>query len=157
MSFARPDVVAPGLLLRPARPADARPIATILSDFIDDTPWMPRLHSRADDLGFCCRLVDRGGVTVAMAGSVVGFLSRRGDTVEALYVARDWRRRGIGAALLGHARDGARRLDLWTFAANHEARDFYRHQGFAEVDSGGGDGNAEGLPDIRYLWEAPDP
>jgi ribosomal protein S18 acetylase RimI-like enzyme len=145
------------LVLRPARPADARPIAKILSDFIDDTSWMPRLHSRADDLGFCCRMVDGGGVTVAVADRVVGFVRLRGETVEALYVDCDWRDRGIGSALLDTAKSGAGRLDLWTFVANRRAQAFYLGHGFVEVAQTDGSGNAEGLPDIRYLWKDSDP
>ena len=51
--------------LRPARTTDAGRVGAILSAFIDDTPWMPRIHTRAEDLSFAGMMIDRGWITVA--------------------------------------------------------------------------------------------
>ena len=141
-------------VIGPARATDAPAIGEILSDWIDETDWMPRIHKRADEQLFAADLVARGWVTVArLRGEVVGFLARDGAEVVALYVARRARGQGVGKALLARARRRSPRLALWTFQFNHAARDFYARQGFLEVARTGGAGNDEKLPDIRYAWE----
>ncbi len=139
-----------------ARPADASQIGQILSDWIDETDWMPRIHKREDEQAFAADLVARGWVSVArQRGRVVGFLARDGAEVVALYVARGARGQGVGAALLARAKRRTHRLALWTFQFNHAAQSFYRSQGFHEIHRTGGAGNDEKLPDIRYAWERP--
>ena len=77
-------------------------------------------------------------------GRVLGFLelSREGWNnrmrVSNLWVAEDFRRQGIGAALMGRAeeealRAGARALVLETQSCNHPAIRFYRRQGFGLI------------------------
>ena len=53
------------LTLRPATPTDAGAVGAILSEFVDDTAWMPRIHTRAEDLAHAGDLITRGWVTVA--------------------------------------------------------------------------------------------
>lgn len=140
--------------LRPARSTDAGRVGAILSGFIDETDWMPRIHKREDEQAFAADLVARGWVTVARRrGEVVGFLARDGAEVAALYVARSARGQGVGRALLDRAKRQSPRLALWTFQFNDPARAFYEAQGFHEVNRTGGAGNDEKLPDIRYAWE----
>jgi L-amino acid N-acyltransferase YncA len=141
------------LRLRPARPEDAPALGAILSDWIDETDWMPRLHSRDEDHGFAARLIAEMQVMVAEArGQPVGFLARREHFVHALYLSAAARGRGIGRRLLAAAQDVADELTLWTFQANHAAREFYAALGFREVETGDGAGNDEGLPDVRLAW-----
>lgn len=138
----------------PAKPADAPAIGAILSDWIDETDWMPRIHKREDERAFAADMVARGWVSVARRrGAVVGFVARDGEEVVALYVARTARGQGVGTALLARAKRKSRRLRLWTFQFNHAARRFYADQGFVEIERTGGAGNDEKLPDIKYLWE----
>lgn len=137
-----------------ARPADAPAIGAILSDWIDETDWMPRIHKRAEEQAFAADLVARGWVNVARSrGEVVGFLARDGAEVVALYVARGARGQGVGSALVARAKRQSARLALWTFQFNPAAQDFYAAHGFREVARTGGAGNDEKLPDIRYVWE----
>jgi putative acetyltransferase len=99
-------------------------------------PWLPRLHSDADDrryfaehvIGACDVLVMR------CEGRPVAFLALRNDMVEHLYVRPDAQPAGIGSALLEVAK-GRRPsgLRLWVFQRNHAARAFYARHGFAEV------------------------
>ncbi len=139
--------------IAPARPEDAPAIAAILSGWTDETAWLPRVHSRAEDREHAAMLIRRGWVSVARkAGRVAGFMAREGEDIHALYVARPARGHGIGTALIDHAKARASRLGLWTFEANLRARAFYRRQGFREVARTGGAGNDEGLPDIRLEW-----
>ena len=144
---------AAGATLRPASPADAPGMGAILSDWIDGTPWMPRLHTRAADAAFCAGLVPCATVAEA-GGEVAAFLARDGAEIGALHVAGAHRRRGLGSALLAAAQGAADRLALRTFAANAPARAFYAANGFAETGGTDGD-NEEGLPDIRLDWSRP--
>ena len=140
------------LTLRPATPTDAGAVGAILSEFVDDTPWMPRIHTRAEDLAHAGDLIARGWVTVAETDGVQGFLARDGEDIQALYLTAPARGQGIGRALIEDAKARSPRLMLWTFVANEGARRFYDTHGFREVTRTTGD-NDEGLPDIRLLWE----
>ncbi|WP_299153272.1 GNAT family N-acetyltransferase [uncultured Tateyamaria sp.] len=139
--------------IRPARSTDAGAVGGILSEFIDTTPWMPRLHSRAEDVGFAGHMIDQGWVYVAeQDGHVAGFAARNGPEVHALYVAAKARRTGLGSALLRTMQEQTDRLDLWTFQANLDAQAFYTAHGFCEVTRTDGTRNDEGLPDIHLTW-----
>jgi GNAT superfamily N-acetyltransferase len=142
------------LSIAAARPADAEAIGHILSDWIDETDWMPRIHKRDEEQAFAAELVRRGWVSVARRGGAVqGFLARDGEDVVALYVARGARGQGVGSRLIARAQRRSRRLELWTYQFNHAARGFYERHGFVEVGRSGGARNDEKLPDITYLWE----
>ena len=140
--------------IRCARSTDAGRVGAILSEFIDTTPWMPRIHSRAQDLGFAGMMIERGWVSVVEQNErVVGFIALDGPRVQALYVGAEARGRGHGAALLQGAQAALDALELWTFQANNCAQAFYRRHGFSEVERTDGARNDEHLPDIRFLWE----
>ena len=141
------------LWLRPAEPMDAAAVAAILGAFVDQTPWMPRLHSRAEDIAHCGQMIDRGWVTIAMtADRVAGFLARDGDEINSLYIAPGSRRQGVGRQLIEDAKAQVDRLVLWTFVANVGALRFYDRMGFVELSRGTGAGNEEGLPDVQLAW-----
>lgn len=141
-------------VLRAARSTDAGSVGEILSEFVDTTDWIPRLHSRAQDIGHAGSMIARGWVTVAeQAGRVVGFAAAEGTDLDALYVAQDARGQGIGTALLAHVQAQRDSLELWTFQANAPAQDFYLKHGFSEVTRTDGSANDEHLPDIRYAWK----
>ena len=85
-------------------------------------------------------------------GEPAGFLVLEGDLLADLYVAPAAQGRGVGTALLEHAkrlRPGG--LRLWVFVSNAPARTFYARHGF--VVAGGTDGeNDEGAPDLLLRW-----
>jgi GNAT superfamily N-acetyltransferase len=140
-------------VLRPACPLDAGAVGAILSDFVDETAWMPRLHSRAEELAHAADLIDRGWVTVAeRVGRVRGFLARDGASLHALYVCRAARGNGLGGRLLTAAQTSSARLVVWTPEANKDAHRFYERAGFALAERSDGSANDEGLPDRCYLW-----
>ncbi|NDV01996.1 GNAT family N-acetyltransferase [Pseudoroseicyclus tamaricis] len=139
--------------IRDARPADAAAMAAILGGWVRATPWMPRLHNEAEDRAFCAGLIEQSEVRVT-GEPPLGFLSLSGEEIGSLYVAAPARGQGRGRALLSDAKARRARLSLWTFQANEGARRFYRREGFEEAGRTPGD-NAEGLPDIRFTWEAP--
>jgi len=140
--------------LRMARDLDAGAVGAILSEFVDTSDWMPRIHTRAEDIAHAARMIDLGRVHVAEdKGTVVGFCARNGDDLDALYVIAEKRGQGVGAALLRHAQSAVDRLELWTFQANEGAQRFYLRHGFVEVQRTDGSGNDERLPDIQYEWQ----
>jgi GNAT superfamily N-acetyltransferase len=137
-----------------ARDLDAGAVGAILSEFVDTSDWMPRIHTRAEDIAHAAHMIDLGWVHVAEdKGTVVGFCARNCDDLDALYVAAGKRGQGIGAALLRHAQSAVDRLELWTFQANEGAQRFYLRHGFVEVQRTDGSGNDERLPDIQYEWQ----
>lgn len=141
-------------VVRRGRFEDTAACAAILNEWIDATPWMPRLHTRESVQAFIAATVfgERDTFVAVRGGTVCGFLAvdpaDDGPLVTALYVAHTARREGVGSALL----DAARKkypagLALWTFEANEPARAFYAAHGFTEVQRTAGD-NEEGLPDV---------
>lgn len=139
--------------LRPAQPTDAGAVGAILSGFIDGTEWMPRIHTRAEDLSFAGHMIAQGWVTVAEAHARVrAFSARNGSDVHALYVDDGAQGQGIGTDLLLRMQQATDHLSLWTFQANTGAQRFYLRHGFVEVERTDGARNDESLPDIRYDW-----
>lgn len=139
-------------MIRAATPADAPAIAAILGNWVDAAPWLPRVHTPAQDQDHALDLVARGWTHVFCAPDVQGFLARDGAEIHALYVAKAARGQGVGKALLAHAKSATPALRLYTFAANTDAQRFYLREGFTEIARTDGAGNDEHLPDIRYEW-----
>lgn len=138
--------------IAPSSIDDAPRLASILSDWIDRTDWMPRLQSRADDLSFVTGLIAAGAALTAFGDRVAaGFIACQGETVTALYVHAAMRNRGAGSALLRAAKSRHDRLCLWVFQANTGAHRLYLREGFVEDGRTAGN-NAECLPDIRMVW-----
>ena len=143
--------------LRPGLDADAEPLAAILREWIDETPWFRSPHPPASDPLFTLRKIRDGVVTVADTGEPAGFLALEGGYISCLYVAARHRGAGVGRHLLDHAKTRRDRLALWTFQANARARAFYVREGFAEVTFTDGSENEEGLPDVELIWERTPP
>ncbi len=140
--------------LRPAKTTDAGRVGAILSEFVDTTAWMPRIHTRAEDIAHAGSMIAHGWVTVAESdGHLAGFAACDGADLDALYVAAAWRGKGVGSALLGHLQQQSTSMGLWTFQANARAQAFYRHHGFHEVTRTDGQRNDEKLPDVRLEWQ----
>jgi GNAT superfamily N-acetyltransferase len=94
-------------------------------------------------------------VAVDPSLSVLGLLVLDGDWVDQLYVDPDQLGKGIGSCLLSVAKARSPEvLQLWTFAANHRARNFYEQHGFVITDRTDGTRNEEEAPDILYRWTA---
>ena len=139
-------------MIRKARVLDTGRVGAILSEFIDITDWMPRIHSRAEDISFAGIMIDRDWVHVFENMEITGFIARDQSMIYSLYVIASARQKGIGKALLNHAKSISHELTLWTFVANENAQKFYKSAGFNEVERTDGAGNDENLPDIRFYW-----
>jgi GNAT superfamily N-acetyltransferase len=141
--------------IRTARSQDMAACAAIVNSWIDDTPWMPRIHSHEDVARFYKKdvLEQRKVFVVASSSQIIGVMALDTEhTVTALYVAKNFRSQGVGRLLLDRAKTESRDgVKLWTFQANEPARRFYLREGFSEVNRTDGD-NEEGLPDILLEW-----
>lgn len=137
--------------LRHATPDDAPRVAKIMQDWLDETPWMPDLHTLDGTISFARnRLIGTYQTTVA-GDPVQGFISVEPDNcIAALYVAD--RNKGIGSALLTRAKS-RQCLTLWTFQSNQNAIRFYQRHGFTETHRTDGANNDEKLPDIHMEWQ----
>lgn len=139
--------------ISPARQLDAGAIGNILSLSNDTMPWLPRVHSAAEEIRYSGDMIDAGWVRVAKAEErVLGFIARHEGEIYALYVLPELHDHGIGTALLQDAMEQCDKLGLWSYEANSAAANFYMLRGFVEVDRTDGSGNETGLPDIRFEW-----
>ena len=138
--------------IRRGRPEDAPACAAILNAWIDNRDWMPRVHTRDEVAAFYADFVFANREVWVAVDPVAGFmaLDAAASMVTALYISIPGK--GLGRALLDHAKSGREALELWTFQANTGARAFYAREGFVEVRRTAGD-NEEGLPDVLLRWE----
>ena len=139
-------------MIRPADTADVPAMAKVLSGWIDDTPWMRRLHTLTEDFAFCQNLLKTTEVWVADASAGLGFVARHGDSIDALYLATSLRRKSWGTALLNAAQQHQTTLLLWTFQAKDAALRFYEANFFHISDVTLSEGNIEKLPNLHMTW-----
>ena len=76
-------------MIRPARDLDAGALGAILSEFVETTDWMPRLHSRAEDISFASKLIAGHSVFVWAADRPLGFIALHQNSIDALYIRND--------------------------------------------------------------------
>ena len=151
--------------IRLFKAADRAQIERIMDDFGDEIATMdPQgrcIRKPGCGTEFARQMLDDasgpGGIVLVAEdnGRIVGFASGRVETraererlavidfrngiVPELYVSPDWRRRGVGRALLArldqHFRgQGCQASVIEVFAPNDEARTFYRSLGYEERD-----------------------
>jgi putative acetyltransferase len=117
-------------------------------------PWLPVLHSEAEDRRFFAAVIaDSEVLVVRREGRPIAFLAFEDDLVGHLYVRPDAQRAGVGSALVEVAKERRPEgLRLWTFQRNQNARAFYARHGFDEVEFTDGSGNEEKEPDVLLAW-----
>ncbi|MFC9928128.1 GNAT family N-acetyltransferase [Streptomyces sp. NPDC127190] len=92
-------------------------------------------------------------VAEAAGAGIVGVLVLDGELLSQLYLAPEWRGRGLGDRFVTLAKERSPGgLTLWTFQVNKPAHRFYERHGFTAVESTDGSGNEEREPDVRYVW-----
>ena len=83
---------------------------------------------------------------------VDGFIAMASDYIDRLYVDPLAQRRGVGTALLAHAKQlHPEGLTLHTHQANARARRFYEKHGFTASEFGVSP-PPESVPDVLYTW-----
>ncbi|MGA5643316.1 GNAT family N-acetyltransferase [Streptomyces cinereoruber] len=142
--------------LRRATDADALSAADVwLRSFVAALPSVRCAHDEDDVRDWFTRvLVPQYETWVATAGTaVVGVLVLKGPELKQLYLAPEWRGRGLGDRFISLAKDQRPEgLSLWTFQVNGAARRFYERHGFTEAERTDGSRNEEREPDVRYVW-----
>ena len=139
-----------------AHASDAAAIATIhLSARKHAMPDLRRVYTDAKTRAYFAQVVaDRPGAwwVVRLPVSVAAYMRIDGETLDHLYVLPRWHRRGLGSALIEHAKAlSPGHLSLWTFQRNLAAQAFYEACGFIGTNQTDGD-NEEGEPDTLYEW-----
>ena len=115
----------------------------------------PAIHTPDEDRWFVREvLIGERETWLAVEGSdVVGLLTLDEGFVDQLYIARSAQRSGLGSRLVELAKQQRPTgLQLWAFASNLPAQEFYVKHGFTEVERTDGAGNEERAPDICYEW-----
>lgn len=139
-----------------AGPADSGALAAVFGAARRDAmPWLPRLHTEAEDRRYFAEhvLAECDVVVVRRDREPIAFLALRNNMLEHLYVRPDAQRAGVGSALLDKAkRRSPAGLRLWVFQRNHAARAFYAWHGFVEVRLTDGAENEEREPDVLLAW-----
>jgi ribosomal protein S18 acetylase RimI-like enzyme len=153
--------VAEGTLrIRPVREREVeRAVRVWVRSRRDAQPWLEeRLgHSDEDDRRFFRgMLLGSCRVFVALEGEeILGVMALREGCVEQLYVDPPAQGRGVGTALLDHAKAlSPGGLTLFTHQRNGRARGFYERRGFRAVAFGLSP-PPESEPDVRYAWAPP--
>ena len=141
--------------IRLARSQDIAACAAIVNHWIDETDWMPRVHSAEDVARYYKDVVyrDRKIFVVAAKERVIGFMALDADhTISAMQVLDGFRGQGVGHLLMESAkREFPSHLQLWTFQKNVGAQRFYAREGFEIINKTDGD-NEEGLADHLMEW-----
>jgi ribosomal protein S18 acetylase RimI-like enzyme len=143
------------MIITRARPQDADAAADIYLRARAVSAMPPGIHPDDDVREHVAnvQIAQRETWLAVDAGEPVGVLVLDGADLDWLFVAPHAQGRGLGSALLDHAKslrpDG---LSLWTFVTNVAAQRFYERRGFVEADRTDGAANEEQAPDIRYIW-----
>jgi len=143
-------------VIRQATRDDVDAISRVFVAARDEMAYLPRIVDEHRPLlgGW---FLDRAEIWVAGEGRVTAFLGLVGDELSHLYVEPGAQSRGIGTALLDHAKVlRPERLELWVFQKNEGARRFYERHGFGLVKLTDGAGNMEKEPDALYEWRPAD-
>ncbi|MCR9261780.1 MAG: GNAT family N-acetyltransferase [Pseudomonadaceae bacterium] len=119
-------------------------------------PYLPDFQAltptRAEQV-FAEVIAARGELWVyELKGKICGFIALQGTYIDRLYVDPAQQGKGIGSALLNHAKSThPDYLSLHTHQANHDARIFYERAGFT-VHKLGMSPAPENVPDVEYRW-----
>ena len=143
-------------MIRRATPGDAAAVSGVFVAARDEMTYLPRIADEHRPL-LGAWFIDRDEIWVAEDGRIVGFLGLKDDVVTHLYVEPRSQSRGIGSALLDHAKSlRSDRLELWVFQKNEGARRFYERHGFVLARLTDGADNMENEPDALYEWSPDD-
>jgi ribosomal protein S18 acetylase RimI-like enzyme len=134
--------LAPPFQVRPARPEDGRALAELFAAVAEERDGIATEPPVDVDARTQLFAESSAGTFVALAdGDVIGSLhvgaSRHGFGDLGMAIARPWRGRGVGTALLAAAierarQDGLHKLALEVFPHNDAAIALYRKFGFVE-------------------------
>ena len=134
--------------LRRATLADS----SAVSDIHCRAAFLPPPHGPEENLTYIRdKLMAENEVWVAdIDGEVMGYVAFNDAWLTHLFVRPNHQGQRLGPRLLDHAMADGRERQLWTFARNIRARDFYEKRGWVLMETTDGSGNAFGEPEVRY-------
>lgn len=144
------------MILRDAAPEDAPAALAIWRSAVDATHGFLPPADRAAIEAEVAAFLPHAPMVLACAqdGAPLGFLIRHGAKVEALFVAAESHGRGVGTALLRHAREAAgERLEVDANVQADNALPFYLARGFVETGRSARDGQGRPYP-LVHLRQA---
>lgn len=142
---ARPVIIRPGHL------TDVPSCVDILLDWVSEISWADEQSPRAEILELWEGYFTHDLSWVAQdKGRILGFCSRGGDNINALYVAGAARGQGLGKRLLDAAKAERDWITVWAYDKNPRARAFYRREGLIEISREVEEGS--GLIDVEHRW-----
>ena len=141
-------------MIRRSRAEDVDAIAEVYDRSFATLSFLPMLHTLEEHRVWFARVVDEREVWVwDEDGLVLGFIALDDAMIDYLYVEPELAGRGIGSALLQHAKkQRPAGFSLWTFQQNEGARRFYERHGLRVVRLTDGANNEEKTPDALYAW-----
>jgi GNAT superfamily N-acetyltransferase len=150
------DTISARVNFRRATAADAAEVATVyIASRRGAEAWLPTVGTDDEIRGFVVdKMVPEQETWVAGdGGRIVAVMVLGVDMVDQLYVAPGEQRRGIGDAMLAHAKHlRPAGLRLWAFQRNAPARHFYEARGFIAIQFTDGATNMEREADVLYRW-----
>jgi ribosomal protein S18 acetylase RimI-like enzyme len=141
-------------MIRRATTEDIEEIANVYERSFATLDYLPVLHTLDEHWHWFARQLAEHEAWVWDEDGVRGFSVLTEDELLYLYLDVGWTGRGIGSALLDHAKE--RRPDgftLWAFQQNEGARRFYERHGLTAIEFTDGERNEERAPDVRYAWK----
>ena len=142
-------------MIRRATADDAEEIARLYERSFATLDYLPVLHTLDEHRQWFTRQLGEHESWVWDDEGIRGFIVLNDNELMYIYLDVGLTGRGIGTALLDHAK--RRRPDgftLWTFQQNEGARRFYDRHGLVPVEFTAGEGNEEKQPDVRYAWKS---
>ena len=154
--MASHETIPARVSFRRASTADGPEVATVyIASRRGAEAWLPTVGTDDEIRGFVVdQMVPEQETWVAEdGGRIVAVMVLGVDMVDQLYVAPGEQRRGIGDAMLAHAKHlRPAGLRLWAFQRNAPARRFYEARGFIAIQFTDGATNMEREADVLYRW-----
>jgi GNAT superfamily N-acetyltransferase len=141
-------------VIRRASPEDVEAVVRVFHESrAEAMPWLPVIHTAEEDAAFYADRLAGEAWVYELDGGVAGFALVRDDELDALYVAPEAQRRGVGSSLFRQAQAARPNgFGWWVFRDNTGARLFYETLGGRLLYETDGAGNEERTPDARYEW-----
>ena len=147
------------VVIREAGIDDLPGCADIINDYIDATPWLPRILSRQETVDlFSEDMLSRRCLLVAASDKKIGgylSLNEKEMQIGGSYLGPTFRRRHVGKAMMDKAKlRSPKQIKLTVFEPNKQAKRFYEREGFVELPNERQDETEEGIPTLMMCWRA---
>lgn len=122
------------IMIRWFEPDDLETLLRIWKDSnVEAHSFVPREYWEKN-LPFVAQELPKAEVWVIEEGGIKGFAGLTGDYIAGIFVARLYRRRGLGGRLLSFLKERHERLSLHVYEKNGGALAFYLREGFTATE-----------------------